>query len=309
MITNESNLPQEIEPQEIGAAEVCPPSDAHAQRERTGKIARLPLAVRTELNERMRNGEGRADLAAWLNSLPEVQQVMKDHFAGVEVLEINISRWRQGGYQDWLAEERTQEGVAKLNRRADALKGSTLNDLTHNMALVTVARLAVELGRIESMEDDEARFKSLRDIVWAVIFMQRNAAEAERMKQEERRKAGYRLPEKELEKQFWLWAAEPEHKESIHRRLFMSKEEKQAAIDHILADNSSYWEADEAYIKSIGGTLGGERPEQLRKMAEEARAKWLEGLQQEAPPAAAPGPKLEPPSPWSLSHKIKPAAG
>jgi hypothetical protein len=135
-----------------------------------------------------------------------------------------------------------------------------LNDLTQNMALVTMAQLGVEMRRIQSMPDDDARFKCLREILWAVIFLQRNTAEAERLKQAERRKAGYRLSDEELEKQFWLWASDPEHKESIHRRLFMSKEEKQAAIDHILADDSDYWQADEAYIKSIGGGSLTQRP-------------------------------------------------
>ncbi len=38
-----------------------------------GKIARLPLAVRQQLNQRLQNGELAQDLLSWLNRLPEVQ--------------------------------------------------------------------------------------------------------------------------------------------------------------------------------------------------------------------------------------------
>ncbi len=38
---------------------------------RNGKIARLPLAVRQQLNQRLQNGELARDLLSWLNRLPE----------------------------------------------------------------------------------------------------------------------------------------------------------------------------------------------------------------------------------------------
>ncbi len=39
---------------------------------RHGKIARLPLAIRQQLNLRLQNGE-RAQGLSWLNQMPEVQ--------------------------------------------------------------------------------------------------------------------------------------------------------------------------------------------------------------------------------------------
>jgi hypothetical protein len=38
-----------------------------------GKIGRLPKAVQEQLNRRLEKGERGGPLAAWLNSLPEVQ--------------------------------------------------------------------------------------------------------------------------------------------------------------------------------------------------------------------------------------------
>jgi hypothetical protein len=153
------------------------------------------------------------------------------------------------------------------------------------MAFVTIARLAVELRRIESMEDDAARFKCPRDIMWGVIFLQRREAESERLKREQERRAGFRLPQEELGKQFWLWAEVPENKESLRRSLFMSDAEKEAAIDHILSDDGSFWAADEEYIRSIGGKLWAKIPEELLQAM---NAKKLEALQQEPCPVRLP---------------------
>jgi hypothetical protein len=233
----------------------------------------------------LRNGETGRYVLAWLNGLPEVKQVMNNDFGGAELNEVNLSRWRDGGYEDWLEEEQTKEAAVTLANRAAALEVLSVGSLTQNMALVTIARLAMELRRIESMEDDAARFKCLRDLMWGVIVLRQVEAESERRKREQERRAGFRLPQEELEKQFWLWAKVPENKESVRRRLFMTDAEREAAIDHILSDNSSYWEADEEYIKSIGGELGAEPPEEFLK------PKPPEEPQKEPCPARLPEPR------------------
>jgi hypothetical protein len=271
--------------QETGAAGVCTPPTRLSKKDRNGKIARLPLAIKTELNERMRNGEKSPGLLAWLNSLPAAKEVLAAEFESSELNGDNLSRWRRGGYQDWLEEEQTKEAAVTLANRAAALEVLSVGSLTQNMALVTIARLAMELRRIESMEDDAARFKCLRDLMWGVIVLRQVEAESERRKREQERRAGFRLPQEELEKQFWLWAKVPENKESVRRRLFMTDAEREAAIDHILSDNSSYWEADEEYIKSIGGELGAEPPEEFLK------PKPPEEPQKEPCPARLPEPR------------------
>jgi len=56
-------------------------------RARTGKIARLPVAVREELNHRLENGALGRELVPWLNELPEVKQILAERFAGRPILE------------------------------------------------------------------------------------------------------------------------------------------------------------------------------------------------------------------------------
>src|SRR5205807_10069936 len=49
---------------------------------RNGKIARLPLAIRQELNRRLDEGEQGKKLVAWLTGLHEVQAIVAAEFGG-----------------------------------------------------------------------------------------------------------------------------------------------------------------------------------------------------------------------------------
>ncbi len=44
-----------------------------------GKIARLPKSIRDDLGRRIENGEQGKDVVEWLNGLPAVQDVLKEH--------------------------------------------------------------------------------------------------------------------------------------------------------------------------------------------------------------------------------------
>jgi hypothetical protein len=43
---------------------------------RNGKIARLPQALRDELNQGLQDGRKGVELVQWLNGLPEVQAIL-----------------------------------------------------------------------------------------------------------------------------------------------------------------------------------------------------------------------------------------
>ena len=58
---------------------------------RNGKIARLPLAIREQLNRRLQDGEPGTQLVEWRNGLPEVQAVMQAQFNGRPIGEPNLS--------------------------------------------------------------------------------------------------------------------------------------------------------------------------------------------------------------------------
>jgi hypothetical protein len=72
---------------------------------RIGKIARLPGAVRAQLNTRLQDGAEGKQIADWLNSLPEVKERLTEKFEGRPINEQNLTNWRQGGYKEWLAHQ------------------------------------------------------------------------------------------------------------------------------------------------------------------------------------------------------------
>ena len=85
---------------------------------RNGKIARLPRSVRHELNERLERSEQSPQLLDWLNALPEARKIVQNDFAGVPISKQNLSEWRQGGFEEWLARRNLCEDARDLTELA-----------------------------------------------------------------------------------------------------------------------------------------------------------------------------------------------
>ena len=114
---------------------------------RTGKIARLPHHLRNQLNQRLHNGEPGVDLVKWLNSLPEVQAVLAEHFAGVPISPQNLSEWNNGGFLDWLTTQELLEDAREFAAHAAELPGAD-GELAGSLSHAIIARYAVLLGKI-----------------------------------------------------------------------------------------------------------------------------------------------------------------
>ena len=129
-------------------------------RTRRGKIARLPLAVREELNTRLRNGEEGAQLVLWLNGLPAVQEILAAKFKGKAISECNLSNWRAGGYADWLLQHMAPDTpVNALLDLSPERIAALQSGFTDKMALLLSCRMLAELKRhpLSSDSADEAR--------------------------------------------------------------------------------------------------------------------------------------------------------
>src|SRR5471032_724926 len=100
-----------------------------------GKIARLPLGIRNQLNERLQNGEEGKELVGWLNGLVVVEEILEEKFGGRPISEQNLSEWKQRGYKDWC-------------RRAE--KRALLRDF-----LDEAAELEEEAGKIPEKPKDQ----------------------------------------------------------------------------------------------------------------------------------------------------------
>ena len=57
---------------------------------RIGKIARLPGGIRAQLNTRLQDGEEGKEIILWLNSLPEVKEVLAKKFDGRPINDQNL---------------------------------------------------------------------------------------------------------------------------------------------------------------------------------------------------------------------------
>lgn len=100
-------------------------------KSRRGKIARLPLPIREELNRKLRDNVSGPKIRAWLSGLPEVKAILDTDFGGEEVTPQNLSDWRAGGYAEWLASQKeidqTTERAERCFRLAQAA-GAGLGD-------------------------------------------------------------------------------------------------------------------------------------------------------------------------------------
>jgi hypothetical protein len=179
-----------------GAAFPDPAPAAPSGRRRTGKIARLPHAVREALNERLRDGLPCAEILSWLNSLPVVREVLRRHFDGSPMTQENISRWCHGGYAGWLENQQTKEAMAIMLAACRGIDQAQRDELTSQLALVVTARMVVELRKFDEMPEGPLKSAAWRQLVWSLVLLRRGEFYAGKL-QLERDKL---FPKKEAER-------------------------------------------------------------------------------------------------------------
>jgi len=126
---------------------------------RVGKIARLPVKIREELNQRLLDGQSGGKILPWLNALPEVKKILGEDFDSLIVTDMNLSDWRKGGFEDWqkkrdaihrtreLAEYAAQQsraGGASIADGAAAIASGKLLELLEVVDEATGAKLDSE---------------------------------------------------------------------------------------------------------------------------------------------------------------------
>jgi len=151
---------------------------------RTGKIARLPRDIRNQLNRRLQDGEPGNRLVEWLNGLPEVRQVLAGDFGGRDISEQNLSEWKQGGHQDWLARQETLACARELAGDASELAETAEGSLADHLATVLSARYAVLVSGWNGEMDDAFRRKAraLRTLCQDIVELRRGDHFAERLR-------------------------------------------------------------------------------------------------------------------------------
>jgi hypothetical protein len=149
---------------------------------RNGKIARLPAAVREQLNQRLLDGRQGKLVVQWLNSLPEVQAVMKETFQERPITEKNLSEWKTGGYVAWLEGQRLGNAIESLMENTAALPAAAKEGLTDQMALMLAATMADQMLRLRSMPEGIEKARIWRELRIGLVALRRSELCAEKLR-------------------------------------------------------------------------------------------------------------------------------
>lgn len=155
---------------------------------RNGKIARLPLDVRENLNRRLQDGQQGKKLVAWLNSLPDVRTIIETEFGGRPVREQNLSEWKLGGYRDWLVAQEARHVIARLEEELAECGGEDAQALSETLARWLAVRYAIATRRLVETEGPE-HWRMLRELCGDVVELRRGDHNARRLELERARVA------------------------------------------------------------------------------------------------------------------------
>jgi hypothetical protein len=140
-----------------------------------GKIARLPRAIRDELNRRMDDGQTGNELLHWLNGLPKVKKVLAKHFAGRPIAKQNLYDWRLGGHRAWLDRQETFAMARDLATDGKKLDDATDGKLADRLGTVLAARYAAVLADWNGELTDKSRrqLRLLRGLCQEITCLRR----------------------------------------------------------------------------------------------------------------------------------------
>jgi hypothetical protein len=125
--------------------------------QRKGKIARLPLALRTELNQRLAANEDGAALLEWLNASPDVQAVLARDFAGEPITKQNLYEWRNGGFVESQTRQELLAQAASLTADAAEADAPACGNLIGNLVALLAVRYANLLARWDRGDNEALR--------------------------------------------------------------------------------------------------------------------------------------------------------
>jgi hypothetical protein len=233
-------------------------------RARTSKIARLPAGIREELNERLLDGEEPGGIVAWLNSLPAVQRVLARSFAAQPITEVNLSRWRQGGYARWLEHRNTQEAVEAVAASCAGVDGGAAERLSRHLSVVLSARLIVEAQKCGTMPEGPDKTAAWQQLLMAHVLLRRADFYGAKARQE-------------LEKA--AIAEERQRARGEENRAF-SPEEIEEATNNIMGTGrfAANWNNFTKKWEGPGAAMRYEEEEVTRRVREEMKRRYPNGF-------------------------------
>jgi hypothetical protein len=172
---------------------------------RNGKFAHLPEPILDQINGRLDDGQDGPTLLPWLNSLPEVQAALKEHFDGAPLTKQNLSQWRQGGFRQWQLRRDMIDHAGELFSSSKQLRG-TLDtaSLPGALAAMLPTRYAALLNTWDGQPtaDIQSQLRLLRSLNQDIALLQKtlHADHQRRADLEEKLYEEYRVEREDLKK-------------------------------------------------------------------------------------------------------------
>jgi hypothetical protein len=183
----------------------------------TGKISRLPLEIREQLNHRLADGQTGALILPWLNSLPEVQAILNDHFDSQPIDDGNLHQYRKRAFREWQMQRAALEFAVRPAPAGSQAAQLAVSPLLERLVQYISLRLAAAAQPAPIPEDPEADLREIRSFVTDIVSLRRGDLISRRISLEEQRLAAVRHKNKEeLDALFWQWTKRPD----IQARLY-----------------------------------------------------------------------------------------
>ncbi len=179
-----------------------------------GKISSLPQAIREQVNLRLEDHQDRDAIAQWLNSLPEVQALLKEKFGAQPVNPDNVSEYRNHSFRRW------QIRRAALEFNAQSANGPQSTPdakrLDHLLDWV-IERLAALAQSSPLPDDPDTELRQLRRFIADIVALRRGDLVTRRIGLEEQRLEFCRVKkQQELEQLFWEWTKRPDIQATLY---------------------------------------------------------------------------------------------
>ncbi len=102
--------------------------------------------MRDQLNTRLDDGQEADQILPWLNSLPEVQEIIARRFDGVCVSPQNLSAWRQGGFKEWLLHRELLDSAVHVREHLEEMGEILECDSSENVPLAIADHMIAQLS-------------------------------------------------------------------------------------------------------------------------------------------------------------------
>jgi len=148
------------------------------------KIARLPDAVREQLNRRMRDNEAATTILQWLNELPDVKRIVVEQFKGAAITHQNLSIWRRSGYEQWLEGQQPFAEIAALAGDANVFSRVSGDKLAQVAATMASARMIKMLHAMPAEECTPEAMAKMSFAISGLVFAEQGEVRLENAKEQ-----------------------------------------------------------------------------------------------------------------------------